>query len=175
MLLVRLFYLYFVSGFLGVILVSPVFADAKVDGFFRQDMVTSGMFEGDRHIEEIQPDNSGRETFFISREERRRHPERAVSNSIEPVPPSLRLRRYPLISYPFLPGAWVPGIHYSPRRLRENRINSYQLSSGQQPPPAAVPQPSLVPPTILEPGDSFNINEKYEIESFGLEPEEPEM
>jgi hypothetical protein len=174
-LIVRIFSFFRISVFLNVILITSVFADAKVDGFFKEDMVTHGMFEGDRHIEEMKADDSGRDTFFISREERRRHPERAVSNSIEPVPPSLRLRRYPLISYPFLPGAWFPGIHYSPRRLRENRINSYQLSAEQPPPPATVSHPPLIPPTILEPGDSFNINKRYEIESFGLEPEEPEM
>jgi hypothetical protein len=172
----RVFYFSVVSFCMSLVSGAVVYADAKVDGFFREDMVTRGMFEGHRHIEEIQPDHSRKETFFISREERRRHPERAVSNSIEPVPTSLRFRRYPLLSYPFLPGAWIPGVHYSPRRLREHRMNSYQIPS-QQPPGAATAPPQAGPapitPVILEPGDSFDVTDKYEyeLEAFGEEPE----
>ncbi len=146
-----------------------VLADARVDGFFKEDMVTQGMFDDHRHIREIQPESSRRDSFFITREERRRNPERAPSNSIQMErSPAIRVSQYPVLRYPVLPsGLWLPGVHYSPQRLKEDRIKNSQTS--QQTPPAPS-SPPIAPP-VLESGDSFDVSEKYELEGFDFEPE----
>lgn len=148
-----------------------VFSDTRVDGFFSDNMVRSGMFENDRHIKELHQEKSNKDSFFISREERRRNPEKAVSNSILPVPPSIRSSRYPLLSYPFMPGAWIPGVHYSPSELRQHRINKSQTQSSQTPVQSNIlnnnPQniqqnipKANIQATILEEGDSFDLRER---------------
>lgn len=143
-------------------------ADAKVDGFFKEDHVTSGMFEQDRHISEMQVEKANKESFFITREERRRNPEKAPSNNIVIERPTVRVTQYPVLRYPVLPGVWVSSSDYELKRPGQgNEGLNYQQASPAQVSPAQAP----IPPTILSPGDSFDVSEKYEMEGFGEEPE----
>lgn len=57
---------------------SYCWADARVDGFFGDSLVKDGFFAERSDIKKESP----RPRFFISREERRLHPENAPSNSI---------------------------------------------------------------------------------------------
>ena len=62
---------------------SSSFADAKVDGFFKESLVSGGFFEDRPDLNKASVDaKSEPQTFFISREERKLHPEKAPSNNI---------------------------------------------------------------------------------------------
>jgi hypothetical protein len=93
---------------------SFVLADAHVDGFFREDFVKGGVFETHKDIVDSRRRQQGRETFFISREERRRNPEKAPSHSIVVERPTLRVTQLPLYPYPeiYLPGLGGVGYRY---------------------------------------------------------------
>ena len=75
------------------ILIQPdsVVADAKVDGFFRENLVKEGYFARTSSLDENLKKTS-RPSFFISREERRINPTKAPSNNIALPKHSIRLR-----------------------------------------------------------------------------------
>jgi hypothetical protein len=78
--------------FLCLIFISQfVSADAKVDGFFRESLVKGGFFENNPEINKNK-ETVEKETFFISREERRLNPQKAPSNSIKLPDHSIRMR-----------------------------------------------------------------------------------
>lgn len=72
-----------------ICLCSPalVLSDARVDGFYATDFVTSGYFKDKEFakttVGETQNPAQTRNKFFISRQERLAHPERAPSNNIK--------------------------------------------------------------------------------------------
>ncbi len=66
-------------------------ADAKVDGFFKEDLVKEGYFaETASPVENL--NKNSRPSFFITREERRANPAKAPSNNIEIPQHSIRMR-----------------------------------------------------------------------------------
>ena len=78
--------------FLNLLLISQfALADAKVDGFFRESLVKGGFFENNPEISKSKEIRE-KDTFFISREERRLNPEKAPSNSIKLPDHSIRMR-----------------------------------------------------------------------------------
>lgn len=90
-------------GILSYILLFPLnaLADAHVDGFFPSDFVAGGMFEQNDLISEEVKSSRKRESFFITREERRRNPEKAPSHSIQiEQRPNVRISNRPMYPYP---------------------------------------------------------------------------
>lgn len=82
-----------------------VLADAKVDGFFRENLVTEGYFsnEGKSAGTPASLEATNDASFFISREERRLNPEKAPSNNIRIPQHRVRIRTQTL-GYPTLWG-----------------------------------------------------------------------
>jgi len=90
-------------GILSCILLFPInaFADAHVDGFFPRDFVAGGVFEQNDLISEEVKSSRKRESFFITREERRRNPEKAPSHSIQiEQRPNVRISNRRMYPYP---------------------------------------------------------------------------
>ncbi len=93
----------------SILYLTPACADTKVDGFFPEDFVSKGYF-GDRPGFEASA-QSTRPKFFISREERRLHPERAPSNNIYIPRNYVRVRNQPVIfSNGAIANVWSTGI-----------------------------------------------------------------
>ncbi|HMO18218.1 MAG TPA: hypothetical protein PKA63_08035 [Oligoflexia bacterium] len=91
---------------------SSVHADARVDGFFRDDLVREGFFGDNQEIREDKNDVRRPESFFISREERRRNPNKAPSSSIKVERPQVIIRQGAYYPYPWwsrLPAIPFPG------------------------------------------------------------------
>lgn len=73
---------------------SFAYADAKVDGFFRENLISEGFFPKKDALGENQVDQEAikPERFFISREERRINPDKAPSNNIKLPQDTIKVR-----------------------------------------------------------------------------------
>lgn len=81
------FTLFILCSFLPV----TVIADARVDGFFPENLVTGNYFP-EENAAESSVSSQSKDTFFITREERRRNPSKAPSNNITTSPNVFRVR-----------------------------------------------------------------------------------
>ncbi len=107
---VREYFMKYILFTLAIIFyLSPLTADTRVDGFFPESLVQKGYF-ADR--EESTPEKiTVRPKFFISREERRLHPDKAPSNSIQIPRHVVRVSNRPFISSNGAIGSiWASGI-----------------------------------------------------------------
>ena len=87
---------YFLIILTSILYVAPLSADAKVDGFFPEDKVREGYFKDKPGFENIA--ESKKDRFFITREERRLHPELAPSNNIKVPKRAVRVSSVPVVT-----------------------------------------------------------------------------
>ena len=96
---------------ISILYLTPVSADASVDGFFRENLVREGFFKDKAGFAPEADTRTEKHAFFISREERNLHPELAPSNNIKIPRRSVRVSNRPVVlSNGNITNIWTTGI-----------------------------------------------------------------
>lgn len=94
---------------ISILYLTPLSADTSVNGFFPENFVREGSFKDKPGFE---PVSSTRQKFFITREERRLHPDQAPSNNIHIPRTYVRVRSQPVIfSNGAIANVWSTGVY----------------------------------------------------------------
>ena len=95
----------------SILYIAPLSADTKVDGFFPEDKVKEGYFKGKPGFENQEEASTNKHRFFVTREERRLHPELAPSNNIVVPKRAVRVSSVPVVtSNGVITNVWTAGI-----------------------------------------------------------------